>query len=204
MYRNHFIYFIYLWVYGYDFVVYGKYFWEYEGILNLQSLGPDDTVRLVINRQFCMVCFFSCGNHFQFFETFDIQNLSDKLNSHEPGLLNLSDRFFVTIIFQKLQRIFFEWNIFGNGVKKGPIIFGIFFCQNCQNSKNPIFRLKYAKKWSKRNGCKKHSNFLATFFGNKCVPVFLVSSLLCLQRLKKTFRSRETDLFQLKFLFIYS
>jgi hypothetical protein len=161
-------------------------------------------VHLVINRQFCEGSFFSRGNRFLSFETFDIKNLSDKFNSHDQGVQNLSNKFFVTIIFQKLKRFYFEWSNLGNGTKKRFIIYGIFFCQNCQKLEKSLFSPKICQK----NGLGKegHSNFLATFFG-KSVPVFHVA-LLCFAslRLKKTFKQdlRETDLFKLKFLFIYS
>ena len=73
-------------------------------VIKLAIFGEEtyNTVHLVINRQFCMASFFSRGNRFLFSETFVIQNLSDKLNSHEQGVQNLSVRFFLTIIFQKL------------------------------------------------------------------------------------------------------
>ena len=59
-----------------------------------------------------------------------------------------------------------------------------FFAKIAKNSKNPIFRLKYAKKngftAEKRNGCKTKP---AIFFGNQvCASFFDVSSFACFLR----------------------
>jgi len=158
-----------------------------------------NTVHLVINRQFCEESFFSRGNRFLSFETFDIKNLSDKFNSHDQGVQNLSDKFFITIIFQKLKRFYFEWSNLGNGTKKRFIIYGIFFCQNCQKLEKSHFSPKICQKngLAKRLCKTKHSNFLATFFGNQVRASFFMFAS-CLRRAcvwKRLSRSRETDLF---------
>ena len=129
-----------------------------------------------------MVCFFSCGNPFQFFETFDIQNLSNKLNSHEPGLLNSLDRFFLTIIFQKLLRFSFEWSNLGNGTKNRPIIYGTFFCQNCQKLEKSHFSPKICqKKRSSETAVNEAQQFSCNFLWQSS-PCQFFQRFVCLRR----------------------